>query len=99
MSEGADKKPDGWVEPVNESLLRPPSFFGASPRRLVIAIYTLASIVCFIGAMNKSWTLAFVAIGTATVAQVASAWLTFIEPHWFDLLSEWLKSPQTKVDP
>ena len=93
------KRPDNWVEPVYENLLRPPSFFGASPRGVTLCVYAVAVAACFVGATQKSWFLAMVAVGVAAVFHVTTASLTYLEPHWFELLTDWLSSPQSRVDP
>lgn len=99
MSSAPNELPEGWVEPVNESLLRPASFFGAAPRNLVIFVYAIGGVVLFIGAINKLWTVALAVVGTIVFVQIATASLTYLEPHWFDLLVGWMKSPQKRVDP
>jgi type IV secretory pathway TrbD component len=95
----SQERPEGWVEPVHEALLRPASFFGAAPRHVVVVSLGLCALVMVIAAMTRFWALMGIVLLVAAVIQVSTAALTFIEPHWFELLSEWLKSPQTKVDP
>ncbi len=95
----SQEKPEGWVEPVNESLLRPAAFFGATPRGFVVSCYVVGGLLLFIGAMHKSWEMAVTIVVALCAVQITTASLTYLEPNWFGLLSEWLKSPQSKVDP
>jgi type IV secretory pathway TrbD component len=91
--------PEEWSEPVHEALLKPASFFGAAPRHVMLIVYGVCALVLVWAAMAKLWLLMGVAVVAAAFAQVLTASLTYLEPHWFELLTDWLRSPQSRVDP
>jgi len=94
-----NERPDGWIEPVHEALLRPPSFFGATPRNAVLTVHGAAALLLVTAARSRSLELAGAALCLSVLVQIGTAGLTYIEPHWFELLVEWLSSPQSKVKP
>ncbi len=94
-----NQRPEGWIEPVHEALLRPPSFFGAAPRNVVLIVHGVSVAVILAASMVKFWTVIFAAVGVSSAIQVLTAGLTYSEPNWFELVVEWLKSPQRRVDP
>lgn len=94
-----NERPDGWVEPVHEALMRPASFYGAAPRNAVIGFHVLAALVLTVAALAKSWILMLAALGALSFVQMGTAALSYIEPHWFELVVEWLRSPQSRVEP
>lgn len=95
------EKPVGWVEEVPDELLRPATIFGAAPRGLVIAVWVGAGVVEFLTIMLRAadWATFMVPIITASASHVGCAALTRYQPHWFEMVVEWFKSPQHRVDP
>lgn len=91
--------PLGWIEPVNEALLTPPTFFGAGPRWLAISMH-IAGFGCAMAAAVQGepvWMV--VPVLASSVGHVLLACLTHVEPFWWARLCEWLRAPQGRVDP
>ena len=93
-------KPEGWVEPVPDGLLRPPSFFGAAPRALALSMYIAVGGLEFLVIVLGGGLVEFIApIVASAFVHLALAALSYAQPYWFDQLVEWLLSPQSRVDP
>jgi hypothetical protein len=91
--------PAGWKEPVNDALLSPPTFFGAGPRWLAIALHVAGFGAAMFSAVHGDLVWMVLPVVLSSVGHVVLAGLTHVEPYWWPMVMEWLQAPRGRVDP
>ena len=95
----SNEYPEGWNEPVNEVLMCPPTFYGAAPRKPVLSMYIVGLLGTVLLAMSKGVLVVPVPMLIIVAVHIGLAVLTRHEPLWYEMLVEWMRSPQSRVDP